>query len=101
MLKFLYSFFFGCFHERTTFPMTVSSRSPVDGELRRRTYVTCLECGGEYAYNWEKMTMEGRCSTMRAMPAAVVVSIASKSAAVYESLLPTETRAMTRAGAGR
>jgi len=80
--------------------MTVSSRSPVDGELQQRTYVTCLECGGEYAYNWEKMTMEGRSSSMRTVPAAMVVSIASKSAAVYESLMPTETRTMTRA-AGR
>lgn len=41
---------FGCPHKRTTLPMTLS----------QRTYVTCLTCGEELAYNWDKMRREGR-----------------------------------------
>ena len=36
MLRFLYAFFFGCFLD-CTFPMTLSSKSPVDGFVSRRT----------------------------------------------------------------
>ncbi len=59
MLRNLYAFFFGCFHSRTTFPMTITRRSPETGEVQRRTYVTCLNCGEEIAYNWDKMQTEG------------------------------------------
>ncbi len=45
-MKWLMSFLFGCFHPRTTFPMT----------LKGRTYVACLKCGAELPYNW--VTME-------------------------------------------
>jgi hypothetical protein len=38
---------FGCSHKRTTFPITPT---------RGGTYVACLECGKEFAYNW--MTMQ-------------------------------------------
>ncbi|MBI1791471.1 MAG: hypothetical protein HYR60_28415 [Acidobacteria bacterium] len=44
---------FDCPHRRTSFPMT--PRDPGD---RRGTYVTCLECGKEFAYNWKKMRIE-------------------------------------------
>jgi hypothetical protein len=59
MLRFLDAFLFGCFHARTTFPMTLNNRSPVDGVIRRRTYVACLHCGEELAYNWQDMKLEG------------------------------------------
>lgn len=74
MLQFLYAFFFGCFHTRTTFPMTLSSRSTLDGEVSRQTYVTCLNCGEEIAYNWDKMKMEGRSHAIP-RPSSVVASI--------------------------
>ena len=50
---------FGCPHKRMTLPMTLSQRG-ADGEITRRTYVTCLTCGEELAYNWDKMRTEGR-----------------------------------------
>lgn len=74
MLRFLNEFFFGCFHSRTTFPMTISRRSPENGEIQRRTYVTCLTCGEEIAYNWDKMQTEG--SFHAASAPAPVVSVA-------------------------
>jgi len=98
MLRYLYAFFFGCFHTRTTFPMTMSSRSPVNGEVRRRTYVACLTCGEEFAYNWDKMKVEGRSSALRQPSPAVVVSITRESPALYERLLPADNRALTQAG---
>jgi len=58
MFRYLIALFFGCPHSKTTFPMTVSVRSS-DGEVRRRTYVACLHCGEELAYNWQSMHTEG------------------------------------------
>jgi hypothetical protein len=45
---------FGCSHSRTTFPLTPGSRgaSQAGGS---RTYVVCLDCGREFAYDWEEM----------------------------------------------
>jgi hypothetical protein len=39
---------FGCSHRRTTFPQT-----PRQGGSR--TYVVCLDCGKEFAYDWAAM----------------------------------------------
>lgn len=35
-------------------------RCGANGEIVPRTYVTCLTCGEELAYNWDKMRTEGR-----------------------------------------
>jgi len=45
MIRWLSAFLFGCFHQRTTFPLTMN------GE----THVTCLECGKEIRYDWREM----------------------------------------------
>jgi hypothetical protein len=39
----------GCSHKRTTFPLTEAHTA------RKRTYVTCLDCGREFDYNWKQM----------------------------------------------
>src|SRR6266849_10199227 len=44
---------FGCSHRRTTFPMT-----PKRPSVRVGAYVTCLDCGKEFAYNWNEMRLE-------------------------------------------
>jgi hypothetical protein len=49
---------FGCSHQRTTFPITPGRRHagpPVLGAARVGTYVVCLDCGKEFAYNWTEM----------------------------------------------
>jgi len=99
MFRFLYAFFFGCFHSRTTFPMTVTTYSPHDGEAHQRTYVTCLHCGEELAYNWQKMKIEGRSRVLSA-PTAPVIPIERERASMYRRLLEDPTP-LTRAGAGR
>jgi len=48
--------FFGCAHSRFSFPLTVKA-----GARRTKaasltgTYVVCLECGKELAYDWQEM----------------------------------------------
>jgi hypothetical protein len=48
----LLAFFFGCRHDRTTFPMTPPKRP--EGQ-RDSTYIVCLDCGKEFAYDWKEM----------------------------------------------
>lgn len=73
-LRILFGSLLGCVHTRTTFPITLSRRSPADGEVRRRTYVACLNCGEELAYNWHKMKIEGRLQDLSLPPTLVSIS---------------------------
>jgi hypothetical protein len=48
--------FFGCSHKRYSFPITArpgqrrSEAASITG-----TYVVCLDCGKEFAYDWQEM----------------------------------------------
>ena len=45
---------FSCSNRRTTFPLTPGRRgATLAGGAR--TYVVCLECGKEFAYDWAAM----------------------------------------------
>lgn len=49
--------FFGCRHARYSFPVTIrgaKARRPAAAALTG-TYVVCLECGKEFAYDWQGM----------------------------------------------
>src|SRR5438034_8814662 len=48
---------FRCTHRRTTFPMTPVRKKAAGGESETplETYVVCLECGKQFAYDWENM----------------------------------------------
>ena len=48
MLQSIMNAVFGCSHQRTTFPQTVARGGS-------RTYVVCLDCGSEFAYDWATM----------------------------------------------
>jgi hypothetical protein len=50
MLQSIFNAFFSCSHHRTTFPLTPGRNSGT-----ARTYVACLDCGKEFAYNWSDM----------------------------------------------
>ena len=52
MLQSLFNTLFGCSHQRTTFPLTPARRNTV---TRNGMYVTCLDCGKEFAYDWKSM----------------------------------------------
>lgn len=54
MFQSLLNTLFGCTHQRTTFPLT-PARKVAPGATRHGTYVVCLDCGKEFAYDWEEM----------------------------------------------
>jgi len=49
----IFDFLFGCKHPRKTFP-----QSPKGGHSRGVTYRVCLDCGKEFQYNWNKMSID-------------------------------------------
>lgn len=70
MLQSLLNSLFGCSHRRTTFPLTPARRNaayPAQG-TRTGTYVVCLDCGKEFAYNWDYMRVGEPVETPLAQP---------------------------------
>lgn len=57
MLQSLLNTFFGCNHRNTSFPLTPTRRNAAFSApaTRNGTYVVCLDCGKEFAYNWNDM----------------------------------------------
>lgn len=56
MLQTILNSLFGCAHNRTTFPLTPSRRGTAfSSASRNQAYVVCLDCGKEFAYDWQQM----------------------------------------------
>ncbi len=56
MLSRLFNTVFGCKHSRYSFPMSVRPGTRRNAAAHRTgTYVTCLDCGQEFAYDWQQM----------------------------------------------
>ena len=55
MLQTFVNAFFGCAHRRKTFPLTPGRKQAAPGPVRHGTYVVCLDCGKEFAYDWQEM----------------------------------------------
>jgi hypothetical protein len=55
MFQSLIDTLFGCSHQRTTFPLTPARRNGGPAFSGAPTYVTCLDCGKEFAYDWKAM----------------------------------------------
>jgi hypothetical protein len=57
MLQSLLNVLLGCSHRNTTFPLTPARRNGAFSApgARNGTYVVCLDCGREFAYNWDDM----------------------------------------------
>jgi hypothetical protein len=48
--------FFGCWHNNLSFPLTARSGSRRNAAASLTgTYVVCLDCGREFAYDWREM----------------------------------------------
>jgi len=68
MFRFVASLF-GCAHRRCTFPMTSKKQSRLAadrvsaGRGSRGTYIVCLDCGKEFAYDWQQMKVGRTAST--------------------------------------
>jgi hypothetical protein len=47
---------FGCRHSRYSFPITIRANAHrTASPARAGTYVVCLDCGREFAYDWQAM----------------------------------------------
>jgi hypothetical protein len=55
MIARLFDAFFGCWHSRYSFPITVRKASRRGVSSITGTYVVCLDCGKELAYDWQEM----------------------------------------------
>jgi len=56
MLSRMVDALFGCWHSHYSFPITVRAGSRRNGAAARAgTYVVCLDCGKELAYDWREM----------------------------------------------
>jgi len=70
MIAKLVDAFFGCWHNRYSFPITIrpgyrrSSRPSAAGALTGM-YVVCLDCGKELPYDWHQMKVIGSPSQAR------------------------------------
>jgi len=78
MLQSVLNALFGCGHQRTTFPIT-PGRRPAGTSLtsstptNAATYVVCLDCGKQFAYDWRSMRKGDQ--MVPAPPAAEVQAI--------------------------
>ena len=61
MLQSLLDLILGCSHRRTSFPLTPTKKSGLASASGPRfgTYVACLDCGQELAYDWNEMRVAG------------------------------------------
>jgi hypothetical protein len=62
--------FFGCWHQRYSFPISIRSRSRNASRLSTAAsltgmYVVCLDCGKELPYDWKEMKVIGSPSEAR------------------------------------
>ena len=76
----LIDFLFGCNHKNFSFPITKKrgQRVPPAASVTG-TYVVCLDCGKEFAYDWKQMKIvSSRAGRFEAMPAKATESFASK-----------------------
>jgi RNA polymerase subunit RPABC4/transcription elongation factor Spt4 len=56
MIAKLVDAFFGCRHSRYSFPVTVRRGvRRTQAAALTGTYVACLDCGKEFAYDWQEM----------------------------------------------
>jgi len=56
MFKAIAEVLLGCSHRRTTFPQTRRGRGIQNSNAAHAgTYVACLDCGKEFAYDWGEM----------------------------------------------
>ncbi len=51
----LLNMLFGCPHKRTTFPITIKVGAGPAAGRKAGTHVVCLDCGKEFAYDWQRM----------------------------------------------
>ncbi len=78
MLAKLTDLFFGCSHKHYSFPITTRAGQRRTGAaLPTGTYIVCLDCGKEFAYDWKQMKVV----SPDANPAAAMAEAVEQNAA--------------------
>lgn len=81
MIVSLMDVFFGCWHKRYSFPITLRAGSRrLDEHRITGTYIVCLDCGKEFPYDWEGMKVVEPGRTVPVAMAEPVESYAGKQA---------------------
>ena len=58
MIKDIFDVLFGCSHKHCSFPITTKpGQRRIQAAAATGTYVVCLDCGQEFAYDWQEMRM--------------------------------------------
>lgn len=56
MILNVFDMLFGCWHKNYSFPITAKgARRNTPAARATGTYVVCLDCGKEFAYDWQAM----------------------------------------------
>ncbi len=64
MLAGVFDVLFGCTHKRYSFPITSKSGGRRTHAAKATgTYVVCLDCGKEFAYDWDRMKVLSESTT--------------------------------------
>lgn len=69
MLGFL-DILFGCYHKNISFPLTKKRGQLSRAAALTGTYVVCLDCGKEFAYDWKEMkVIDSKTGSFEGLPA--------------------------------
>jgi hypothetical protein len=75
----LFDVLFGCYHKKFSFPITKKRGQLSPAASVTGTYVVCLDCGKEFAYDWHEMKIISPSSKRYdRLPAEATQSFASK-----------------------
>jgi hypothetical protein len=73
---------FGCWHNNYSFPISTKSGQRRNEAARATgTYVVCLDCGKEFAYDWKQMKVVNRAPEPHANLVEAAAPLVSKQAA--------------------
>jgi hypothetical protein len=82
MIYNLFDMLFGCTHANYSFPITAKgAHRNIAAAGPTGTYVVCLDCGKEFAYDWEAMKVLGSIPEVAPQPQANPVEAMLKRAA--------------------
>ncbi len=74
MMVSLLNSLFGCSHRSTTFPITPARKTGFVNSSKG-TYVVCLDCGKEFAYNWQDMKVGEAVAPLTGRATETVVAV--------------------------
>ena len=79
MIAKLVEAFFGCRHSRYSFPVTVRrAKYRPQAAALTGTYVACLDCGKEFAYDWDGMQIGRQVAAGKTVPVSEAQPVFAK-----------------------